>query len=83
MSLARDVRQSTPGLGSRRPRSVPSRSLRPVEAFGKRLTGKARADHSRTPDGEYWDLRKRAPHVDWAQQILASRSAPSPQGWLR
>jgi hypothetical protein len=37
-----------------------------VEAFGKRVTRKARAEYDFTPEWEYWDLHKRAPYVGWA-----------------
>jgi hypothetical protein len=36
-----------------------------VELLGKRVTRKAMADYTFTPQWEYWDLRKRAPYVGW------------------
>jgi hypothetical protein len=53
-----------------------------VEVFGKRVTRKARADYSHTPEWEYWDLRKRAPHVGWPQSNLSIsiRTIPSKDG---
>jgi hypothetical protein len=35
------------------------------ELLGKRVTRKARADYSYTPEWEYFDLRKEAPYVGW------------------
>jgi hypothetical protein len=36
-----------------------------IEVFGKRITRKARADYTYTPEWEYWDLRKREPYEGW------------------
>jgi hypothetical protein len=34
-----------------------------IEAFGKRVTRKARAEYTYTPEWEYWDRQKQAPHL--------------------
>jgi hypothetical protein len=53
-----------------------------VELLGKRVTRKARADYTYTPEWEYWDLRKQAPHVGWqgSSLCISVRTAPA-DGW--
>jgi hypothetical protein len=50
-----------------------------VEVLGKRVTRKARADYSYTPEWEYWDLRKQAPYVGWPGSglCITFRTVPS------
>ena len=50
--------------------------------LGKRVTRRARADYKYTPDWEYFDLRKRAPYVGWAQSMpgITVRTFPSKDG---
>src|SRR5262245_61529047 len=53
-----------------------------IEVLGKRVTRRARADYKYTPDWEYFDLRKRAPYVGWAQSMpgITVRTFPSKDG---
>jgi hypothetical protein len=54
-----------------------------VEVFGKRVTRKARADYTHTPDWEYFDLRKQAPYVGWPESGLgiSIRTVPDKDGF--
>jgi hypothetical protein len=50
-----------------------------VELLGKRVTRKARADYTYTPEWEYWDRRKRGPYVGWPGSglCITIRTIPS------
>jgi hypothetical protein len=54
-----------------------------VELLGKRVTRKARADYTHTPEWEYWDLRKQAPYVGWPDSGLgiSIRTVPDKDGF--
>jgi hypothetical protein len=54
-----------------------------VELLGKRVTRKARADYTHTPDWEYFDLRKQAPYVGWPESGLgiSIRTVPDKDGF--
>jgi hypothetical protein len=53
-----------------------------IEVLGKRVTRKARAEYTHTPDWEYWDLHMQAPHLGWPQAILgiSIRTIPDKDG---
>jgi hypothetical protein len=53
-----------------------------IEVLGKRVTRKARANYTHTPDWEYWDLHMQAPHLGWPQAILgiSIRTIPDKDG---
>jgi hypothetical protein len=53
-----------------------------VEVFGKRVTRKAHADYSYTPEWEYWDLNKGAPFEGWPGSAITveARTVPKEDG---
>jgi hypothetical protein len=52
------------------------------ELLGKRVTRKARADYSYTPEWEYFDLRKQAPYVGWpGSGLCISVRTTQADGW--